>query len=290
MRQRTQQKRLSRPLNHPVSRLFTSGPSIYQQALQAKELSFSDGNIIKHHPGNFLDPRLEYNKYRKTFLNINALGKRGEFMVMPDLADVIVHDVFMKKEVVEGIVAMDSSQILDKIDGEDEMDDSERVKENLENIGLTWRQDRSKAPTTSDLAELARSLYDGFTWNQLLDYFLVQSSRHLDPHLELLSVHSTDLYKRSQWKPGSTPFLVDALRRLDDLNAESEAKKGSSEVHKPFEEYDLENKHFIVDQILRQRWHLRTDEDLKSSGELDIWLSRDHLKVLLNHRKNLTTF
>lgn len=292
MRQRTQQKRPRRPLNHLVSRLFTSGPSISQQALQAKDLTFSDEDIIEDHPRDWLDPRLEYyNKYQKAFLDINALGKRGEVLLMPDLRDKEIDNVFEKKEVVEGNVAMDSSQILDKIDGEDEMVGSERVTENLENIRLTWRQDRSKALTTSELAELARSLYDGFTKRQLLHYFLLQSSRHLDPHLELLSVYSTDLYKRSQWKPGSTPFPGDALRRLDDLNAEIEAKKGSSKVHKPFAKYRMKGttKHFIVDQIIRQRWHLRTEEYLKSSGELDIWISRDHLKVLLNHRKNLTT-
>lgn len=211
---------------------------------------------------------------------------------MADLIDKKTDNAFEKKEVVEGNFAMDSSQIMDKIDGENEMVGSERVAENLENIRHTWTQNRSKAPTVPEFEDLAKILYDGFTKRQLIHYFLVQSSRHLNSHLEILCGCSTDLYKRSQWSPGSTPFPGNAPRRLDNLNAEIEARKGSCKVLKPSVNYHMisTNKHLIVNQILRQRWHLRTEEYLNSSGELDIWVSRDHLKVLLNHRKNLTTF
>lgn len=196
---------------------------------------------------------------------------------------------FEKKEVFEDSVAMDASHIIDKIHGEIGMVGSERVAKNIENIRLAWRHDQSKAPTVSELEELAMSLQDGFTKRQLLDYFFVQSARPLDSRLELLSAGSTDLYKRSQWSPGSTPFPGDALNRLNGLMAEIEAQKGSGQVlkHSMKNLETRSNKRYIVDQILRQRWHLWTQEDLKSSGELDIWLSRDHLKVLLNHRREL---
>lgn len=198
---------------------------------------------------------------------------------------------FEKKEIVEDNVAMDASHIIDNINGEIGIVGSERVAKNIENTRLAWRQDEGKAPTVSELEELAMSLQDGFTKRQLLDYFLVQSARPLDSQLELLSACSTDLYKRSQWSPGSTPFPGDALNRLNGLMAKIEAQKGSGQVPKHSIKYALTrtNKRYIVDQILRQRWHLWTQEDFKSSGELDIRLSPDHLKVLLNHRKNLTT-
>lgn len=281
------------PLIRLVSRLLTSRPSTNQQILQHKDLTLSDENIFENSPRDQCIPRTEnFNKHQKAFLDINALGKPGEVLVMADdLPEKEEDNAFEKKEVVEGNVAMDASQIIDKMDGEIGVVGSERVAENLENIRLTWRQDRSKVPTVPEFEELGRTLYDGFTKRQLLHYFLVQSSRHLDSQLELLSACSTDIYKRSHWSPGSTPFPGDALRRLDVLRAEIEAKKGSSRVLRPSVKHSKisSNKHLIVDQILRQRWHLRTQEDLKSSGELDIWLSRDHLKLLLNHRKSLTT-
>lgn len=210
---------------------------------------------------------------------------------MPDnLADKKIDKSFEKKEVVEGSVAMDASQILDKIDGEDGMVGFERVVENLENIKLTWKQDRFKAPTVSEFEDLSKILYDGFTKRQLLHYSVLQSSRHPDSQLDLHSACSTDLYKRSHWSPGCTPFPGNAPKRLDDLNAEIEAKQESRKVPKPSVKHRLDstNKHNIVGQILRQRWHLRTQEYLKSSGELDVWISRDRLKLLLNHRKDLT--
>ena len=207
-----------------------------------------------------------------------------------DLTKEEKDNAFEKKEAVKSSVAMDASQIIDKIDGETGLVGSERVAENLENIRLICTQDRSKAPTVSEFEELAKSLYDGFTRRQLLHYFL--SLHHQDIQLELLGAYGTDLYKRSQWTPGSTHFPGDALKRLNDLKAEIQAIKGSNKVLKPFLKYRMisKNKHAIVDRILRQRWHLRTQEDLKVSGELDIWLSRDHLKVLLIHRKNLIIF
>lgn len=197
------------------------------------------------------------------------------------------NDAFEKKEAVKSSVALDASQIIDKIDGETEILGAERVAENLENIRLIWTQHRSKAPTVSEFEELAKILSDGFTKRQLLHYFL--SSHRQDSQSELLGAFGTDLYKRSQWSPGSTLFPGDALKRLIDLKAEIQAQKGSNKVLKPFLKYRMitRNKHVIVDRILRQRWHLRTQEDMMVSGELDIWLSRDHLKVLLNHRKNL---
>lgn len=284
--QRTQQKRPRLPLVHLVSRLLTSRASIYQHILQPKDLALSDEHVTEGQSKDWL-----FDKYHKAFLDINALGKRGEVLVMADdLTKEEKDDAFEKKEAVNSSVAMDASQIIDKIDGETGMVGSERVAENLENIRLIWTQDQSKAPTVSEFEELAKSLYDGFTKRQLLHYFL--SLRDQDSQSELLGAFGTDLYKRSQWTPGSTHFPGDALKRLNDLKAEIQAKKGSNKVLKPFLKYRMirENKHIIVDRILRQRWHLRTQEDLKTSGELDIWLSRDHLKVLLIHRKNLIIF
>lgn len=296
VQQQTRQKRPRIPLNRLVSRLLTSRPSTTQQILRPKFLTLSNEKIIENLPRGRFDPRPDnFKKYQKAFLDINALGKPGEVLVMADNPTERVRDegsAFKKKEIVEGSATMDASQIIDKMNGEAGMVGSERVAENLENIRLSWRQDRSKAPTLSEFKDLARSLSDGFTRRQLLHYFHVQSSRHLDPQLELLGACSTDLYTRSQWRPGSMPFPGDALRHFDDLKAEIEAKKGSGQVLKPPMKYTSKgtSKPVIVDQILRQRWHLRTQEDLKSSGEVDIWLSRVHLKVLLNHRKNLPTF
>lgn len=292
VQQRTQQKRPRLPLVRLVSRLLTSRASIYQHILQPKDLTLSDVHVTEDQPKSWFAPRPEiFDKYHKAILNIDALGKRGEVLVMADdLTKEEKDNAFEKKEAVKSSVAMDASQIIDKIDGETGMVGSERVAENLENIRLIWTQDRSKAPTVSEFEELAKSLHDGFTKRQLLHYFL--SLHHQDSQLELLGAFGTDLYKRSQWTPGSTHFPGDALKRLNDLKAEIQAKKGSNKVLKPFLKYRMisKNKHAIVDRILRQRWHLRTQEDLKVSGELDIWLSRDHLKVLLIHRKNLIIF
>ncbi|MCJ1467228.1 hypothetical protein MMC07_005851 [Pseudocyphellaria aurata] len=257
--------------------------------VRPKDPPLNDENIIEVPPRITIDPRFEiHDKYEKALLDINSLGRPGEVLVMPDnLADKNIDKSFEKKEIIESSFTMDASQILDKIDGEDGMVDSERVVETLENIRLTWKQDRFKVPTISDFEDLSKILYDGFTKRQLLHYFMLQSSRHLDSHLEFFSACSTDLYKRSHWSPGCTPFPGDAPKRLDDLNAEIEAKKESRKMSNPSVKRRMisTNKHSIVDQILRRRWHLRTQEDLKSPGELDVWLSRDHLKLLLNHRR-----
>lgn len=217
---------------------------------------------------------------------MEALGKPGEvLLVQEDLRSKKTFFPFQMVESIEDTSAPDASQIIDAIDAERGPTNGDQVAKNLANIRDTWFKSKFGSPTTAEYNALAKSLYDGFTVKQLLRYFGdVRNSSPLARHMELLNPHSTNLYTRSSWTAGSTPFPGDASARLTILKQEVSIQPQDVEKLSARKSSD---KHALVDKILQERWHIRTQQEMSSPGELDIWMSQEHLDIMLNHSKGI---
>ena len=195
----------------------------------------------------------------------NPLKNKGDFL-------------FEMKETFGQIRGMDHSQMVDTIDSGKEEIHPELVSKILEEIKASWLDITSKVPTASELEGLGSYLYDGFTIKQLRSY-LESGNRPID-YLDLYLPYFSSQYKRSSWRAGKTTFPAHRSARQIALKAEFDA------LGKPHEAREG-NKHELVRKILVQQWRLISWEEMNSSGELDIWISRQQLDLVLNHSKDI---
>ena len=224
------------------------------------------------------------NLHTKDSLGVDVLGQPAEIL---KLRNELRPALTRKKEVTFGKVntapdrTATSDELLALIDAERGIVGKERVRGNMENVKDTWllgRRDRFSPPSISEVEDLAQRLRNGFTTDQLLEYFHEGTPSGT---LEIDYDFSSELYKWSAWTPGNTAFPGHASSRLRSLRVTPlgavSANRISSRV----------NKQTVIDKIMRQFWHIETEKDLTSLGELDVWVQAEHMDLILNHSRQV---
>lgn len=226
-------------------------------------------------------------------LDVHALGNPTNIILLPIFGprDLSIPPPAALEESTH--VNLSPSEMLENMRGETGLANDGRVAQNIEDFKTSsFRKLRNRKGLLEDTEynELVKELSAGFTADQLFRYFAAKSSNDASEPFELSAPYSTDLYTRSLWRSKSVSFPDEALSHLlvlrtllkhgqNHLNivkkrirkvAEPQVKK-----HKP--------KSFIADRIIRQCWGLRllTEQDIP--GELDLWIPKEHMVMLLHN-------
>lgn len=244
----------------------------------------------RYTPDRSLSKKLDL--HIKDPIGIDALGKPAEVLrLRNELQQALKrpeYTTFGVANIALGNSASSASsdELLDSINSERGIAGADRVRENLESVKETWvsgLRDRFGPPTASEAEDLARRLRDGFTTDQLLNYSHKACTR--DPW-EIDYDYSSDLYKRSAWTPGTTPFHGDVSSRLsirrhvknDAIAIPPGEVLANRSKGRPL-------KQTVANKIIRQIWHIQNEQEKDSLGELDVWIQPEHLDLVLNHSK-----
>ena len=222
------------------------------------------------------------NLHIKDPLGVDALGQPAEILKLRNelrRARKKEKNVNFGKEYNAPGKLASSDELLALIDAERGIVGKERVRGNIDSVKDAWvsgLRDRFSSPSLEEVEDLARNLRDGFTTGQLLDYF---HEGKPSGTLEIDYDFSSELYKWSAWTPGSTAFPGNASSRLRSLKATPPGEVSANRIGLRV------NKQTVIEKILRQLWHIETEQDQTSLGELDVWIHAEHMELVLNHSK-----
>lgn len=222
-------------------------------------------------------------------IEVEALGETSEIFRMRQPWKAPTDRLNDKLEQTdEDPYVMSPSRMLATMDGERGLVNEQRISTNIEDIKSSWfsnLQIRSGVPTVSQYNDLVKSLQEGFTKDQLVHYFTVQSrDKPTQPSLmDLSRPFSTNLYTRSSWKIGSTQFPTNASSQLVALrDGQQQNFNAKQEKHtEPSKSFGV--KRAIILKILGDLWKIQRCEELEMMGEMDIWMQKIHLRLILNH-------
>ena len=227
----------------------------------------------------------------KDTLTFNALGKPAEVLVLDD-GRVATGGHSDSVEVRSKLAAEDreinvlsSSDMLDEIDAERGLADTDQVFNNIEGIRNSWIAKSKSNPaifSPAEHAEIASQLGRGFTIRQLAVYLeRADVDKPKDP-LDLRYEFSSDVYSRSAWTPGTPSPQQSRAPKLA-----RPGKDGKTRKNLVYEDLDrqLSAKSMLVERILRQCWQFNVRQDESTEGELDIRLHVTHLDLIMNHSR-----
>lgn len=229
----------------------------------------------------------------KDTLTFNALGEPAEVLVLNDgrvasegRSDSV--EVRSKRAAEDReINVLSSSDMLDEIDAERGLVDTNQVLENIDGVRNSWIAKSKGDPpifSTAEHGEIASQLGHGFTQRQLALYLdRADVSKPRDP-LDLRYEFSNDLYSRSAWTPGTPSPQQSRAPRIVKPGEDRKMRKSLM-----YEKMDkqLSAKSMLIERILRQCWQFKIRQDESTEGELDIRLPATHLDLIMNHSRLL---
>ena len=227
----------------------------------------------------------------KDTLGFDALGEPAEVLVLDDgrlasegrtsSAEVRSKQAAEDRE----INVLTSSDMLDEIDAERGLPDTDQVFENIDGVRDSWiARSKSDPPVFSatEHAEIVSQLGRGFTTKQLALYFdRADVDRPNDP-LDLRYEFSSDVYSRSAWTRGSPSPPQSRAPKIVASGKDSKMRRNL--IHEKMER-QLSAKSMLIGRILRQRWQFKVRQDESTEGELDIRLQATHLDLIMNHSR-----
>lgn len=232
--------------------------------------------------------------YSTGTLGMDALGGPTEIIMLPQGQG---RDSFFRADKAEDAtenhhVNISPTGILENIQGECALINIERVSIYIEKLRTSWLsqlQDRHSIPTRAEYIQMVNSLQEGFTLPQLLGYFEAGIAKLPESVFDLARPYSTDLYTRSSWLPGCSPFpgrAADQLHHLKHRRSENIKKNGDDKRGIP-EGFETLRKSFrsktsIAATIVRVLWNVKVLEEV---GELDMLVEPIQFGILLSHSK-----
>ena len=224
---------------------------------------------------------------------MDSLGRPAESLIIRTFDRERPSGIYVKdiQRVESEEIKMSASEMLDTIVAEQGIVGAQRVAENIEDARLSWasKLQRKDKPTEVELQILARTLRDGFTTKQLVEYYGIEDLDLTNDPDNLDASYSTNRYTRTPWTYGTTTFPQSPDTRHASIKEAATARERKIESM-PKRSSRLKNarpvqKTPLINDILRKRWRIRTVEDEEAVGEIDIWPLQEHLMVLLNHSK-----
>ena len=220
-----------------------------------------------------------HERFKRGILGLDVLGKPAEVLILRDDQE---DTSYQSERLLPNPNTTSSSELLDEINGERGIPDSDQVRQHLDNIKATWFskiQRESGRLTAEECNEIVLEIYKGFTEKQLLDYVNHGDFDYATGPVEFEASFSTNLYTRSLWFNGVTPFPGDSLSRLrsEVLGNLWFYEEAGSDIPR------FSKKTSLINKVMRQCWHIRTQEEVESIGELDVLLQVEHIDLLLTH-------
>ena len=276
----------------------TSRPS--QQPAEAHNDSFD-----LEHPDydtgrtNAVQKRIHHERrhilYRRDPLGIDSLGRPAEALIVHQR---VKPNRVRARPAPRETPLVSASELLVRIEAERGVVGAQQVAEHLEEAKSSWAWNlpRNRKPTLVEYRALEKKINEGFTRLQLAEYYGQDEVGFAD---DLSSPDSNSLYTRSEWCPVTTTFPGNAAQRLNKIETETRQRHDSTpetgDVIKPQEELNAtkevssEPKSTILSKILRRRWQIQTVDEEETTGQIDIWPRRAHLRLLLNHSEHYLT-
>ena len=239
--------------------------------------------------------------FRKDSLGVDSLGRPAEALIIRDKPDrpptmtLLSRD--MEESPSEENIQLSASDIFEKISAEKGTPGAERVAKNLEDIRRAWTSSlRDKEfPTLDEYKALVKQLYTGFMLRQLEQFYGPELSSPTSNPDDLSAYYTCNLYSRSSWIAGNTfdpryldgsPVLIDEKgwkHHNDRFDETGKIEKKFSDDQLQAKRSKTSRKMVMIEKILRNQWHIRTQEEAEAVGELEIWPSRERIQVLVNH-------
>ena len=287
------------PIHTPQSRRINHAPYLSQQQAQTQ---LPDLHIEKlDHVVSEADYSrgLKYGEriidlYTKDSLGMDSLGRPAEALILRSHnrgtpSQIPTKD--MEKFDAEG-VKISASEMLQRISAEKGLVGPQGIAENLDDIRSDWtsKLQRKDQPTEAEYRALFKILHAGFTGKQLKEYYGPGVVELTDDPENLDASYSSDLYTRSSWTYGTTPFPRTALLRLASIGNANSAPATEAEPTDKQQTNTMGTKQMtkmnVIYKIIRERWRLMKAED-EALGEIDIRLHAEHVWLLENHSKQI---
>lgn len=291
------QPRSSR-LNTPQSRRFNHAPRLSQQhtqgqlpALHIETLDHVLSEADYKYGLKYGERKIDL--YTKDSLGMDSLGRPAEALILrshiKELPSQISHKDMEKFDTEE--VRISASEMLARISAEQGLVGPQGIVDNLDNIRSDWasKLQTKDQPTEAEYSALFKILHAGFTGKQLKEYYTPEIVEPTDDADSLDASYSSDLYTRTSWTYGTTPFPRTALLRLAPIGRAIPALVTEDESTDKRRTHTMGWKQMtktdVIYRIIRERWRFRRAEDEEARGEIDIRLRAEHVSLIENHSK-----
>ncbi|KAI9833024.1 MAG: hypothetical protein M1819_003856 [Sarea resinae] len=164
---------------------------------------------------------------------------------------------------------MTGLELLASVEAERGLVDQEHVNQNIEALRPVDR-----VVSRKDFEGISSKLNDGFTIAQLALYLhpaeqTDSSRKRRQTSPSKASKERTSLLAKTEWLQGQTPFSELGLSR-------SRPHPGPQPTTR---------KEIIAERICRHRWHLEVQEEIESTGELEVQVRSQDLSLLLSENR-----
>ncbi|KAL8689641.1 MAG: hypothetical protein Q9218_004727 [Villophora microphyllina] len=241
------------------------------------------------------------NLYSKDALDITTLGRPVEVLRLQDGPPrnherkwwLMEKDDNSKSCSTEPLT---SSEILDTISAERGLVSAARAIENIDAVKQEWHaslKDKQLGPSDLECYNLGKRVHDGFTTKQLLDYINKPIIRESPVPQDLNHPFQFKTYTRSEWKIGVTTFPGDAAQGLQNEPAtKRQQREPSAKANHATLSYETRRtkspfKYTLVNRIMRQNWNIRSREELRSIGEVNVRIHEAHLDLISSHKRDI---
>ena len=227
----------------------------------------------------------------KDTLTFDALGEPAEVLVLDDgrvASEGRSNSVEVRSKRAADdreINVLTSSDMLDEIDAERGLANTDQVFENIDGVRHSWiEKSKSDPPVFSAIehAEIVSQLGRGFTTKQLALYLDRRAVDKPKDPLDLRYEFSSDIYSRSAWAPGTPSPPQSRAPKIVGSGKDSKMRKKL--IYEKMER-QLSAKSILIGRILRKCWQFKVRQDESTEGELDIRLHATHLDLIMNHSR-----
>ena len=298
-----------RPKSGPRSRLLGTTPRrhialdhrLFQNESQSGTFEQAQENVLppaQESSGVKLHPRIWKNgknedAYSTANLEVNALGEPAKIIILPKAKTNHSFRAYNAEDALENQhINISPDEILENIQEEPALVDFAGASIHIENLRTSWlsqSQNQTSTLPKAKFLQLLNSLHEGFTLDQLVGYYEAGIAKLQENVYELAHPHSSNLYTRSSWVPGCSPFpgkAADQLRSLknrhlgnkkNDVDA-NETTSGGSGTFKQA----LRSKSGVAESIIQVLWNVKVPEEV---GELNMWIDPIYFGILLSDSK-----
>lgn len=231
--------------------------------------------------------------YSTADLEMDALGEPAKIIMLGKTQNNSIFRAENAEDAIENHhVNISPTQILKNIQEEPALVGFEEASIHIENLRTSWLSQLQAQNSTLPKAkylQLLNSLQEGFTLGQLVGYYEAKIAKLQESVFELARPYSSDLYSRSSWVPGCSPFpgkAADQLRYLKNRRLESNKENVDEKESIPqglgaFKQA-LRTKNSVAEAIIQVLWSVKVPEEV---GELDMWIDSIYFGILLSDSK-----
>lgn len=291
--------RRQRHIRYPQQlRSFTSGSKPRQEELSSHDPGTDNGNLetpIRYYTEDL--NRNQNNRHgnepsTKDRLGLDVLGEPAEVLILRDRQNNFRLDSSMAQVRASGPdknppqEPTSSSGMLKEMDAERGIIDIDEVCRNIESVRASWVARKRGGSTGVAYKDLFSRLHEGFTKQQLGAYLDRAGS---DPAADIFDLNvdfSNDLYARSSWQLAGK--MLPKKSRAPQISNDSPKIESKRKEELPGKQRRQKlSKNELVKSILRQCWNITPKFQESSLGSMDMRLKKLHLKLILNHSKQL---